>query len=112
MSIIIFSQVITRISTLGKPPNKSHMTSEENEDLENRLCKLKNQVDEMNGSMLKIVDLSRSQKILKREIDDKMEKSMEQFQIYILHTLDEILTKGVINMQGNHENKENNNVEP
>jgi hypothetical protein len=77
---------------------------------------LKNQVDEMSGSVLKLVDFSHSQEIFKREMEDKMEnlmdKRMEQLQNSILHTLDERLPKGDIKMQGNHENKENNSVEP
>jgi hypothetical protein len=47
-------------NNIGTPHKNTNMTSEENEDFENRLTQLKNQVDEMNGSMLKLVDLSHS----------------------------------------------------
>jgi hypothetical protein len=47
-------------NTTGTPHKNSNMTSEENEDFENRLTQLKNQVDEMSVSMLKQVDLTHS----------------------------------------------------
>ena len=47
----------TRNNT-GNPHKNSNMNSKENEDFENKLSQLKNQVDEMSGSMLKLVDLS------------------------------------------------------
>ena len=49
-----------------KPPDNSHLMLEESDDLENRVSILKNQVNEMNGSMLKQVDLSYSQDALKK----------------------------------------------
>jgi hypothetical protein len=61
----------SRTTTPSKPLEISHMTSEENEDFENRLSQLKNQVDEMSGSMLKQVDLSHSQEYIKREMEDE-----------------------------------------
>jgi hypothetical protein len=42
-----------KVSTPIKPLESSHWMSEENEDFENKLSQLTNQVDEMNGSMLK-----------------------------------------------------------
>jgi hypothetical protein len=54
------------------------MTREESEDLKNRVSQLKNQVSDMNGSMLKLVDFSHSWEILKREIEYKMENLMDQ----------------------------------
>jgi hypothetical protein len=44
-----------------KPLDNSHLMLEESEDLENRVSILKNQVNEMNDSMLKMVDFSCSQ---------------------------------------------------
>lgn len=92
------------------------MTSKESEYFENMLSQLKNQYDEMSGSVLKIVDFSCSHKNFKRKMEDKMEnlmdQRMEKLKNSILHTLYEILPKGDIKMQGNHKNKENNSVEP
>ena len=48
------------------------MTFEENEDFKNMLSKLKNQVDEMSGSVLKQVDLTHSREYLKRKMEDQM----------------------------------------
>jgi hypothetical protein len=42
------------------------------------LTQLKNQVDEMSGSMLKLVDLSRSQESPKREIEYEMKNKMDE----------------------------------
>ena len=47
-----------KVTTSNKPPEISHRMSEENKYFENRLSRLKNQVDEIRGSMLKLVDLS------------------------------------------------------
>jgi hypothetical protein len=65
-------------NTIGTPHKNSNMTSEESEDLENRLTQLKNQVDEMSGSMLKQVDLTHSQEYLKREMENQMKKKMDE----------------------------------
>jgi hypothetical protein len=62
----------------SKPLESSHMTSDENEDFENRLFQLKNEVDEMSGNMLKQVDLLCSQEYLKREMEDQMKKKMDE----------------------------------
>jgi hypothetical protein len=59
-------------NTTSKPPKIAHMMSKENEDLKTRLSQLKNEVEEMSGSMLKLEDYSCSQEILKREMDDNM----------------------------------------
>jgi hypothetical protein len=67
----------TRNNT-GTPHKNSSMTSEENEDFENRLTQLKNQVDEMSVSMLKQVDLTHSQEYLKRELEDQIQKKMDE----------------------------------
>jgi hypothetical protein len=55
----------SRINTLSKPMESSHRRLEEIEDFENMLSQLKNQVDEITESMLKLVDLSSSQECLK-----------------------------------------------
>jgi ABC-type Fe3+/spermidine/putrescine transport system ATPase subunit len=68
----------SRINTPSKPLEISHRTLEENEDFENKLSQLKNQVDEMSGSMLKLVDLSSSQEFLKKEMEDQMKKKMDE----------------------------------
>jgi hypothetical protein len=66
------------VSTLIKPPKTSHWTSEENEDFENRLSQLKNQINEMNGSMWKQVNLSYSKESLKNKMEKNMEEKMNE----------------------------------
>jgi hypothetical protein len=51
---------------------------EENEEFENKLFPPNNQVDEMSGSVSKLVDFSRSQETFKMEMEDKMENLMNQ----------------------------------
>jgi hypothetical protein len=96
------------------------MISEENEDFENKLSQLKNQVDEMSSSVLKHVDLLRSQKTLKKEMKYKMEiffkNNMEEFQnaisTILLRALDERFSQGDFKTQGNHVNFEEINIDP
>jgi hypothetical protein len=66
------------VSILIKPPETSHWTSEENEDFENRLSQLKNQINEMNGSMWKHVNLSYSKESLKNKMEKNMEDKMNE----------------------------------
>jgi hypothetical protein len=57
---VIISQMekgYTRIYGTTKSLDKSHIMPEESEDLENTVSHLKNQINDMNGSMLKLVDL-------------------------------------------------------
>ena len=68
----------TRISTPAKPPKNSHMTLEERNDLENMVSK--NQVNDMNDSVLKMVDFSHSQEMLKRDKENLMDQKMEGLQ--------------------------------
>jgi hypothetical protein len=63
-----------KISTKNKPPEISHRTLEENEDFKNKLFQLKNQVDEMSGIMLKLVDLSCSIESLNYETKYEIKK--------------------------------------
>jgi hypothetical protein len=49
------------------------MMCKESGDFEKMLSQLKNQVDEMSGSVLKLVDLSHSQEKFKRAMEYKME---------------------------------------
>jgi hypothetical protein len=72
---------VPKTTTPIKPLGSSHMISEESEDLENRLSQLKNQVDEMSGSMLKLVDFSHSQEGLKREMKILMDQKKIKWKI-------------------------------
>jgi len=59
----------TRNNT-ATPHKNSNMAPEESEYLENRITQLKNQVDEMNVSMLKPMNLSHSWEYLKKELNE------------------------------------------
>ena len=71
----------------------------------------------MGDNVLKNVVFSWSQEILKREIEDKMEKLMDlkmewlknYMESMLLYTLDERFPKSDIVTQGNHKNKEDKN---
>jgi hypothetical protein len=78
-SIIIFShgKWFFNIYTPTKPPKNSHMMLEENEDLENKVSQLKNQVNDITDSMLKMMDFSHYQEIFKMEMEYKMENLMD-----------------------------------
>jgi hypothetical protein len=62
-------------NNIGTPHKNTNMNSKENEDFENRINQLKNQVDEMNGSMLKLVDLTHSHESIKMEMEKKMNEN-------------------------------------
>jgi hypothetical protein len=61
------------------------MTPEESEDLENKVSQLKNQVNDMSDSVLKMVDFSCSWEIIKMEykMENLMNQKMEQLQNYM-----------------------------
>ena len=99
---------IAIIYTHAKPPRNSHMTPKESEYLENMVSQLKNQISEMSGSMLKLVDFLCSQEILKRDTLYKMENLMDQ---NIETMLLQRFPKRDVMIQGNHKNKENNSIE-
>jgi DNA-binding HxlR family transcriptional regulator len=62
----------TKSFTPHKPTENSSMILEECDDLEKRVSQLKNQVNDMSDNMLKRVDFSHSEEILRREIEHKI----------------------------------------
>jgi hypothetical protein len=64
-------------NTLVTPLENSYMNPEECKDLGNHVSQSKNQLNDMGDNVLKMVDLARSQEILKREIENKMDEKME-----------------------------------
>jgi hypothetical protein len=117
--VLLFSQLengFAKHYTPTKPPYNSYMNLEECEDLGYRVFQMRNRFNDMGDSVLKNVDLADSQEILKREIEDKLYQKIERLQnsmeFMLLHTLDERFPKSDIVTQGNHENKEEKNVQP
>jgi hypothetical protein len=67
--VLLFSHVVngsTRIYAPTKPPGNSHLMTKESEDLKNKVSQLKNQANNLNHSMLKMLDFSCPWENLKR----------------------------------------------
>jgi len=94
-TITISNMPSKKVTTPIKSTEGSSLTHEESEDLEFVLSQLENKFNEIDGSMLKNVDLSRSSENVKREIEKKMNINNEEIKKSFREEVKELKKKSI-----------------
>jgi hypothetical protein len=96
-----------RLTSPNKPPESSSITHEENEEMKNHISTLDSHFNKLNDKSVKKVDLINTQIEIERNVEELMERKMNE----IKEKMKIIMDENKEEMKTNMEQMENNTME-